>query len=200
MAEFSNAGKAGKTVRAPFSNLLQASADQRMISRLVAQCFDVLKTDTVAKRGKRTVAKGDLTLLSDFEFNNRGILSTTFLAPYSVTFTRTTGNVVFDLPVFVPQQGISAPLGATHYQVQLAAAAINFNAKKNKAFQTASGVLPWDNDPTTDLSLALALPANSAFPVFVLLQVQFMEQLNSDYYPLQNGAYNACAVIEVDTP
>jgi len=149
-------------------------------------------------RGKRTVAKGDLSLFSDFEFNKKGILSTTLLAPYTVAFTRTTGIVQFDLPVFIPQQGIAAPQGTTHYQVQLAAAPVNFNAKKNKAEQTGSAVLPWDNNPTTDLSLTLTLPANSAFPVFILLQVQFMEQLNTDYYPLQNGAYNACAIIALD--
>jgi len=200
MAEFGNVGKSAKSLRTPFSNLLQKSADQRMISRLVSQCFSVLKTDTVSKRGKRTVAKGDLSLLDDFEFNNRGLLSTTLLAPYTIAFTRTTGNVVFDLPAFIPQQEISAPEGATHYQVQLAAAAINFNAKKNKAFQIASGILPFDNNATTDLSLTLSLPANSTYPVFVLLQVQFLAQLNTDYYPLTNGAFNACAVIDVDIP
>ena len=200
MAEFANAGKSGKIIRSPFSNLLQTSADPRMVSRLVAQCIGILKTDTVSKRGKRTVANGDLSLLEDFEFNNKGILSTALLAPYTVTFTRTTGIVDFDLPVFVPQQGIAAPQGATHYQVQLAAAAVNFNAKKNKGFRTASAVLPWDNDPSADLTLSLTLPVNSTFPVFILLQLQFMEQLNTDYYALQNGAYNACAIINIDLP
>ena len=146
------------------------------------------------------MAQGDLSLFSDFEFNNKGILSTTLQAPYTVTFTRTTGNVQFDLPAFVPQSGITAPQGATHYQLQLAAAPVNFSAKKNKSFEVSSAVLPWDNSATTDLNLALSLPANSTYPVFVLLQVQFLEQLNTDYYPLQNGAYNACAVIDVDIP
>jgi hypothetical protein len=200
MAEFANAGKSGKKIRAPFNNLLQSSADTRMVSRLTAQCIGVLKTDVTDKRGKRTVDKGDLSLLSDFEFNSKGILSTTLLAPYTVGFTRATGDVTFDLPIFIPQQGIAAPQGATHYQVQLAAAAINFSAKKNKAFQAASATLPWDNNPTTDLSLALSLPAASTNPVFVLLAIQFFEQLNSDFYLLQNGACNACAIIEVDVP
>ena len=200
MAEFGNAGKAGKTLRAPFSNLLQSSADVRMVSRLMAKCMEVLKTDVAGKRGKRAVANGNMTLFSDFEFNNKGILSTTLLAPYTVGFTRTTGNVQFDLPVFMPQQSIAAPQGATHYQVQLAAAPIDFNAKKNKALQTASAVLAWDNNPTTALNLTLSLPANATAPVFILLQIRFTEQLNADYYPLQNGAYNACAIIEVDIP
>src|SRR5689334_16123948 len=59
MSEFGTAGKAGKTIRAPFSNLLQLSADQRMIARLVKLCMRVIKTDTTSKRGSRTVANGD---------------------------------------------------------------------------------------------------------------------------------------------
>ncbi|HVZ95240.1 MAG TPA: hypothetical protein VG847_00090 [Chitinophagaceae bacterium] len=106
----------------------------------------------------------------------------------------------FDLPVFTPQLGITAPQGATHYQIQLAAAAIDFNTLKNTTVQTASDVLPWDNNPGTALSLTLSLPANSTLPVFVLLQLQFMETTNGKYYPLQNRAYNACAIIEVDKP
>jgi len=200
MAEFGNAGKSAKKLRTPFSNLLQTSSDPRMVSRLTALCVRILKTDATAKRGKRTVVNGDITLLSDFEFNNKGILSTTLLAPYTVTFTRTTGNVQFDLPVFTPQLGIAAPQGTTHYQLQLAAAPVDLNAKKNLAIQTSSAILPWDNSPTTALSLTLALPANSTNPVLVLLQLQFLEQLNTDYYVLQNGAYNACAIIDVDTP
>lgn len=198
MAEFGNAGKSGKTLRAPFTNLLQSASDPRMVSRLTKTCFDVLKTDTTGKRGKRTVAKGDLSLFNDFEFNNKSILSSMLLAPYTLTFTRTSGNLVFDLPVFVPQQGIAAPSGATHYQVQLAASPINFDAKKNKSFQIASDILPWDNNAATDLSLTLALPPNSTFPVFVILSLQFFEQLNTDYYALKNGAYNACSIVEVD--
>lgn len=200
MAEFGNAGHAGKILRAPFTNLLQLSADQRMIARLVKVCSQVLKTDTTSKRGKRTVGNGDASLFNGFEFNNAGILSTTLLAPYTIAFIRTSGNVQLDVPSFTPQTGIAAPQGATHYQLQLAAAPVDFTAKKNVSVQTGSAVLPWDNNPTTALSLTLSLPANSTFPVFILLQVQFMEQLNGDYYPLQNGAYNACAIIDVDTP
>jgi hypothetical protein len=200
MSEFTNASSAGKKIRTPFKNLLKSSSDYRMISRLNALCSKVLKTDTASKRGMRTVANGDLSLFSDFEFNNKGILSTTLLAPYTVTYTRTSGDVQLDIPSFIPQLSITAPEGATHYQLQLGAAPVNFAAQKNTGFQTSSAILPWDNTPTTALSLTLALPADSTYPVFILLQIQFMIQLNADYYPLQNGAYNACAIIDVDIP
>ena len=200
MAEFANAGSSAKIIRLPFTALLQSAADPRMVSRFTSICLKVIKTDTAAERGTRTVAKGDLTLLTGFDFNGKGIMSTTLLAPFTVTFTRTTGSVQFDMPVFVPKLGMAAPRGATHYQLQLAAAAIDFTTSTNMSVQVGSAILPWDNNPAVALSLTASLPANSTFPVFVVLQVQFMAQVNGSNYALQNGAYNACSIIHVDLP
>src|SRR6188768_3351710 len=50
MAEFGRAGKAGKVLRTPFNNLLQQSADNRMVSRLMTKSLEVIHTDTVNKR------------------------------------------------------------------------------------------------------------------------------------------------------
>jgi len=200
MAEFGNACKAGKTLRTPFKPLLKQASDNRMISRLSKQLMAVLKTDTTDKRGKRTVGKGDLSLLNGFEFNDKGILSTTLTEPYSISYARATGDVSFTLDSFIAAQGIQAPQGATHYQFQLAAAPIDFNARKNLAQQVASSVLPWNNVATTALNLSLTLTAASTLPVFILLQLQFLEQVNADYYPLQTGSFNACAIIDLDIP
>ena len=198
MAEFANAGSSAKIIRLPFTALLQSAADPRMVSRLTSTCLKVVKTDTSGARGTRTVAKGDLSLLAGFDFNSKGIMSSTLLAPFTVTFARTTGNVQFDLPVFVPKLGMAAPRGATHYQLQLAAAAIDLSTSTNISVQAASAILPWDNNPAAALSLTASLPANSTFPVFVLLQVQFMVQVNGSNYSLQNGAYNACSIVHIN--
>jgi hypothetical protein len=198
MAEFAGAASSARIIRQPFTPLLQSSADPRMVSRFNALCFKIAKTDPVSKRGSRMVANGSLALFYGFDFNNRGMLSTILPTPYTITFTRTTGNVQLDLAAFIPKQGVAAPQGATHFQLQMAAAAINFSAQKNTAIQAASDVLPWDNNPAPAFSLTASLPANVTDPVFVLLQIQFMEQLNGGYYSLQNGGYNACSIIEVD--
>src|SRR4029077_8389805 len=73
MAEFGNAGKSGKTLRDSISLLLQNAKDSRLIPRLCKAMMQVLKTDTVDKRGKRQVAAGDVTLLNGFEFNGNAI-------------------------------------------------------------------------------------------------------------------------------
>lgn len=200
MAEFGNAGHSGKILRTPFTGILQQSADNRMVSRLTSLMLKVVQSDTTSKRGKRKAANGDLTLLEGFDFNNKGILDTTFTAPYDLNYTRSSGDLSLDVPSFIPAQGIAAPQGASHYQLQLAACAIDLTSKKNLAQASGSSILAWDNAATTALSLSLTLPAASTFPVVVLLQLLFMEQVNGDYYPLNNGAYNACSIIQVDLP
>lgn len=200
MAEFGNAGKSAKVLRTPFNNVLQQSSDNRMVSRLATVMLRVVQSDTIGKRGKRKAANGDFTLLEDFDFNNKGILSTTLTTPFDLVYTRNSGDVSFDLPSFIPTQGIAAPTGATHYKLQLAAAPVNLNAKKNLGQSVASSILPWDDVTATPLNLSLSLPAASTLPVFVLLQVQFLTQVNADYYPLNNGAFNACAIVSVDIP
>lgn len=200
MAEFGSAGKTAKVLRTPFNSLLQQSADNRMISRLATVMLRVIQSDTTGKRGRRKAVNGDLSLLENFDFNNKGILSTTLITPFDITYTRSSGEVTFDLPSLIPTQGIATPQGATHYKLQLAAAPIDFASNKNIAQITASSVLPWDDVATTPIALTVTLAAASTLPVFVLLQVQFLTQVNADYYPLNNGAYNACAIIKVNKP
>lgn len=200
MAEFGDAGRSAKLLRNPFNNLLQQSSDNRMVSRLAGAMLKVVQSDATGKRGSRKAANGNLSLLEGFDFNNKGILGTTLISPYNITFTRASGDLAFDLPSLIPTQGIAAPQGATHYKLQLAAAPLDLTTTKNIAESSASSILPWDDVATTPLNLALSLPAAAALPVFVLLQVQFLVQVNADYYPLNNGAYNACAIVAIDIP
>jgi hypothetical protein len=200
MAEFGRAGKTGKYLRTPFKPLLELSSDNRMISRLVTLLLTIIHTDTTNKRGQRTVQNGNLSLLEGFEFNSKGILSTAFTAPYTYAYDRTTGNVTLDVASFVAAQSVQAPEGATHFKLQLAAGALDLSSNKNSAQFIESSVYPWDDTGVPAINLTLALPAASTLPVFALLQIQFLKQENTNNYQLQNGAYNACAIINVNTP
>jgi hypothetical protein len=171
-----------------------------MVSRMVTAMLKILKGDTVNKRGSRTIVDSNLVLLDGFDFNNKGLLGVTFSAPYTITYTRTSGDVALSIETIIPALLVAAPEGATHFKIQLAAAPVDFTAKKNTAVTIESSMLPWDNTTTDPLNLALSLPAASTLPVFILLQLQFLEQVNTDYYALNNGAYNACGIIEIDIP
>ncbi len=200
MSEFGRAGKTGKYLRTPFKPLLELSSDNRMISRLITLLLTIIHTDTTNKRGLRTVTAGDLSLLEGFEFNSKAIFNTTFTAPYTYTYDRTTGNATLDIATFIADQSVQAPAGATHFKLQLAAGPLDLTQNKNTAQFIESAVYPWDTTAVPATNLTLALPPAATLPVLALLQVQFLEQLNTDYYQLQNGAFNACTIINVDTP
>src|SRR4051812_34086677 len=68
MAEFGNAGKAAKLMRAALSPVLPPTRDKRLTARLQRLLFRVVRTDADNPRGSRQVWFGDLKILNGFEF------------------------------------------------------------------------------------------------------------------------------------
>ena len=58
-AEFGAAGKAGKLLRTAFRNILQNSADNRMVGRLTSEMVKVIQADLTSVRGLRNVLDGE---------------------------------------------------------------------------------------------------------------------------------------------
>jgi hypothetical protein len=200
MAEFGNAGRAGKTLRQSISLVLQNAKDTRMVPRLFKTMTQVIKTDTIDKRGDRKVAAGDVTLLTNFEFNANAVLNTTFHAPYTFSINRTTGVLSITIPAFVPFTNIIAPAGATHFKLISAGTAVDFDKQQFVSQTAESGVLPLDETATANITLTNNVTAGSTLPLFLVLGIQFYQQVNGTQYPLSNGGFNALLVIAVDKP
>lgn len=196
-AEFGRAGKAGKLLRNAVRTLLQNAKDGRVTSRLTKEMMRVIKADATSTRGQRNVIDGETELLQGFEFNNRAVLSTTLYVKYTAAINRVTGALDVSIPAFIPANEIVAPDGATHFKLVTAGAEIDFS---NETFVDAadqSPVLPWNTDPVAAFSLANPVTAASTVPLFVLLGIQFFQQVNGVNYSLKNGAYNALSVVAV---
>jgi hypothetical protein len=198
--EFGTAGKAGKVLRTAFSSLLDSTSDRRMVSRLTQQMHNALKADAKNPRGERNVIDGEATLLEGFEFNDQGKLSATFFAPYTSDINRVTGELKVSIPAFVPQNLISAPAGATHFKLISGGAEVDFENKLYTADLHNSAELPLNNVATADIAFNNIVPANSKHPLFLVLGVVFFQQVNATMYPLNNGAFNALAIVNVSTP
>ena len=199
-AEFGRAGKGGKLLRTAFRSLLQKTSDGRMIGRLTASMMDVIHEDDVNPRGLRNVIDGEALLLEGFDFNINGKLSTALFAPYSVTLNRTTGAVSVNVPSFTPSDSIAAPAGTTHFKISIAAGDIDFEAETFNADSGETAYIAWNNASAAAIDLSLNVPAASTHPIFVLLALEFVQDVNNVKYTLNNGAFNACAIIKVDTP
>jgi hypothetical protein len=197
-SEFGHAGKAGKTLRNSMRVLIQNASDSRMVSRLTAAMVKVLQADTTSTRGQRNVIDGEAELLEGFDFNDSAKLSTTLFAPYTATIDRVAGTLIANVPSFVPANMIVAPGGTTHFKIVSAGAEIDFENDSFVMDSQSGDVMPWDNTATAVLNLSNAVTANSTHPLFLVLGIQFYQEVNGQQYPLKNGGYNALAIVKVN--
>ena len=197
-AEFGRAGKASKTLRTAFRTQLQKVSDSRMVSRLTKEMMRVIQADATNTRGRRNVIDGEAAFLEGFDFNVNGKLSTTLYAPYTTTLDRVTGDAQVSVPAFTPATSVAAPSGTTHFRVITAAGAVDFESNSFEVDATESAVLPWDNTATDPLTLDLTLPAASTHPLFLIVGIEFLQQVNGTQYPLKNGAFNSMGIVKVD--
>lgn len=199
-AEFARAGKAAKLLCTAFRSTITNAKDSRMTSRITTMMLKVVQADETNERGQRNVIDGEAALLEGFDFNNNAKLSATFYAPYTAALDRVTGNAGITIPAFAPLGLIPAPAGTTHFQLFIGAASIDFERETYVITTALSGNLVYDNTATTAITLTGALPAGSTHPLFLALGIEFMQQVNGKMYPLNNGAFNACSLVKVDTP
>lgn len=198
MAEFGRAGKSAKVLRTVLGAVIHGSTDGRMVSRLTKLMLEVIKMDQTSTRGQRNVIDGEAQLLEGFEFNSNGKLSTTLLAPFTGSINRVSGEAAVNIPAFVPAKMLAVPGGATHYKIRSGAAWIDFENETGALVEAQSGYLPIDNLFTTVLNLTMQLPAASTHPLFLVLNLEFVQDINGIRYLLQNGAFNACTIVKVD--
>lgn len=195
--EFGRAGKAGKLLRSAVRSLLQNASDSKMVSRLTREMMKVIKADRVNPRGQRNVIDGEPAFLEGFEFNITGKLSTTLFADYTSTINRESGILTVTIPSFVPANMITAPSGATHFCISTAGAEVDFEQEVQISATSKSVEIAWDNEATIPLSHSHEVNPDSIQPLFILLGIEFFQEVNGSMYPLKNGAFNALSIIKV---
>lgn len=199
-SEFGTAGKGGKLIRVALRNLMQNASDKRVTSRLTQKLVAVVKTDTVNERGYRTIPNGDLSLLGGFEFNINGKLASLLFADYASVINRVAGTVVADVAAFVALNAIAAPGGTTHFRLSVGGAELDFDTETHVFGSESTAILPWDSSNVAATTLTANLTANSTLPIVQVIGLEFFQEVNGQMYPLKNGAYNALAVVGIDTP
>jgi hypothetical protein len=197
MEEFSRAGVAGKLLRMAFRTYLQNAADNRMVSRLTKSLMAVIKADETNTRGQRNVLDGELELLEGFEFNNNGKLSATLYTAYTANIDRVTGALSINIPSFSPANAIASPENATHVRLISGGASINFEAGTFEAIMSESAEIAIEQAAIPAVDLVNQLTANSTNPLFLVLGIEFYQQVNGVSYPLKNGRFNALALVRV---
>ncbi len=196
-AEFGRAGKSGKVLRNAIRSLLQNASDSKMVSRLSKAMLKAIQMDETNPRGLRNLTDGKPELLQGFEFNEQGKLSTTLYAPQEFILDRVSGAATISFAPFVPTNGIAVPGGTTHFKIVAAGMEIDFENEVSVVSQSATAILPYDTTETAAIELENPLTANSAHPLFLVLGLEFYQEVNGGQYPLKNGSFNPLQIVRV---
>ena len=196
--EFRNAATAASLLRAAARLLLQNVKDNTIQYRLFTIMMSVLKADSTSARGERNVTNGMAELLEGFDCNRNASLKTTLYKNYTATINRVTGDLNVNVPALVPYQHVVAPEGTTHFCIVSGGYEIDFANGTYINHESSSAVMPLDTTPMAPLTLTHNMTANSTLPLFVLLGIQFFQEVNGVKYPLLDGQFSALSIVKVE--
>ncbi len=196
-AEFANAASAGKLLRDTVRVLGMNASDSRVTGRLTQLMTRIKNLDEVDIRGERSVAEGitlpaGKSLLKGFNFNNQAVLGSVLYKPFQVDVA--TGKI--SIWSIVTQDEIAFPQGATHVIFKSGYASIDFvtgasELKVSEALRLAI------NPESQVVSIVPESVPSITGTRFILLCIEFVQEVNGADYSLKNGAYNVLSVVEV---
>ena len=198
MAEFGRAGKGAKLLRVALRAELQKVQDRRASNRLLREMVRLVKTDAVNPRGERNLVQAEKSSLVGFEFNATARLGSTFFVPFTSTIDRTTGAATVTVPPFNPANAVEAPEGATHFRINTAVVAVDFSQDTYLYAGLRSQEIKLDGTTTTPITLTPTLQPNPAGALLLVVGIEFFQQVNATSYALNNGAFNALSIVEVE--
>lgn len=200
--EFGRAANAAKQLREQLRTLLAQGADTQFSNRLTSRMHRILKADQVNERGERRVLVSNLPLLIGTEANLKAQLGEVFFLGTRPAFDRATGEGVLELPEMAARTVIKGLAGATHVQFQIVVA--EFDANSSAANAVAVGRSSYidigKSELTAPETLRVELQPQAGSAVIVLMGISYFQEVNSGYYPLSNGQYNALTIVDVDLP
>ena len=198
LSEFGRANKASKLLRTALRHVLVKKADKNMTRRLSKKMMEVVHSDPANDRGSRLVDGGDLSLLRRFEFNENGKVFSSFFVQFTASIDRASGLFTIDIPAFPPDKMVVYPEGATHFKLKIAATSVDFlnsNYLLNSTESPEIDVRATQQDP---ILLTGQLPPALEGPLFLALGIDYFQMVNGKSYPLENGAFNGIAIVEVN--
>jgi hypothetical protein len=197
--EFGRAGKAGKLLRDSLRNFIRSGSDGRMTSRLTGAMMKVVKADATSTRGQRNVLDGELELLEGFEFNVNAKLGSTYFKPIVTTISRPEGKGTANFGIFDPKKSFELPGGATHIKLVGGVATVDFEAGSYELAESVPVLLSINSQEeiTEEVVVSGSFKVGETKPLFLVVGIEFYQQVNGALYSLKNGQYNSVTLVKV---
>lgn len=196
-AEFGHSASAGKLLRDAVRVLGKNASDNRVTARLTKIMSQIKNLDEANERGERSVAEGLLldagkALLKGFNFNVNAVMGSVLYAPY--VLDSDTGEIKIES--LNTQEELNYPQGATHVIFKSGYAVVDFE-NGNSAMTVSAPVRLEINADDQSVTTAPAEVPQIAGTKFILICIEFVQEVNGSDYSLKNGMYNVLAILEV---
>uniref|UniRef100_UPI0021CB1893 hypothetical protein n=1 Tax=Carboxylicivirga litoralis TaxID=2816963 RepID=UPI0021CB1893 len=102
------------------------------------------------------------------------------------------------IDAFNPSEEIPQVEGATHVRFILATAAVDFGNQSYEVDVKDSADVQLSALEQAVINLDSAISADSPHPVFIVVGVEYHQEVNGHMYPIQTKTHNPIAIVEVD--
>lgn len=195
-AEFGLAAKYSKLLRDSLRVAISSASDSRVASRLTKLMREIIGLDDTSDRGQRIFNASNSAPLLGFNFNAGAGIGQTMYFPYEVTGND--ADVTMSIPALNPASDIAAPQGATHFEVVFAASSLDMEALTytNGVVTAPLGILPLNSAALASQAVVATFPTAPADANLVVgvVGINFYQQLNGKFYPLNNNSTNPLAI------
>jgi len=197
-SEFAIAAKQGKVIRDALRVL--NVGDKFLTSRMLQVVRSGIALDDTNERGKRILSNNEAkTVLKGFELNNNANFLS--VAPIKINFTTGATETTIDIKNLLDGdltlKDLYSPEGTTHAQAFGIAAIIDISPEvlQVKDIIVAQSEIATKSEPISLPNLVYEAPTTEL--VIIALAIKFYQQVNSEFYDLQNGAYDVAKILDI---
>lgn len=197
--EFVRAQAAATLLRRALMPEWKLAAGINSFRKLHAIMVRVLQKDTVSVRGERMVTPRALKLLEGFDVNEKVPFTAAFKVPLNCTIERGTGEMVLNLPSFIPSARIMQHAGATHARLMIKGFALNFDSNEILHSATETMLIPITDDETETGSLQVTVAAEQGMSMFLCAGLSYWRNDRlGDLMPCAENGNNALTLLSID--
>lgn len=195
-SEFGLAASYSKVLRDSLRVAIASASDSRVASRLTKAMREVIGLDDTNDRGQRVFDSSNSAPLLGFNFNAGAGIGQTMYFPYEVAGNG--ADVTLSIPSLNPASDIAAPQGTTHFEVVFAASSLDMETLTftNAVVAAPLGILAVNSAALANQTVVASFPAAppAANLVVGVVGINFYQQVNGKFYPLNNNSTNPLAI------
>ena len=188
--EFGRASSGSHLIRATMKKGGGELGDNRAYNRLTGLLRGAMATDVLHPKGERSLVDADLSRLVGFEFNKYQTFSKLYSGKVKFSIDAASGLMEADTPGINAAQDFDAPSSATHVQLILEGAGIDFGLEEGVAVSDTTKWLSLKRKYAVQ-TLSGTIAVRPGMKLVLGMGIRFGQETNGVVYELKNRLYRA---------